>query len=53
MQAIGFVRTNSEQVPRHCTVSDVKGSLVVDGRYQKGLKDIKKGKRMVVLFHFH
>ena len=29
-QPIGFVRTTAEQVPRHWTVSDVEGSLVID-----------------------
>ena len=53
MQAIGFVQTDAEQVPRHWSVSDVKGRLVIDGRYQKGLKDIKKDQRIVVIFHLH
>ena len=53
MQPIGFVQTDAEQVPRHWSLSDVKGSLVIDGRYQKGLKDIKKNQRIVAIFHFH
>ena len=53
MQPIGFVRTDAQQVPRHWTVSDVKGSLVIDDRYQEGLRDIKKNQRIVVIFHFH
>jgi tRNA-Thr(GGU) m(6)t(6)A37 methyltransferase TsaA len=53
MQPIGFVRTDAQQVPRHWTVSDVKGSLVIDSRYQEGLRDIKKNQRIVVIFHFH
>jgi tRNA-Thr(GGU) m(6)t(6)A37 methyltransferase TsaA len=53
MQPIGLVRTDAQEVPRHWRVSDVKGSLVVDRRYQKGLENIKKGQRIVVLFYFH
>jgi tRNA-Thr(GGU) m(6)t(6)A37 methyltransferase TsaA len=53
MQPIGFVHTDAQQVPRHWSVSDVKGSLVIDGRYQEGLRDIKTDQRIVVIFHFH
>jgi len=50
---IGFVRTDIEKVPRHWTVSDVEGTIVIDGQYREGLKDIKAGQRIVVLFYFH
>ena len=50
---IGFVRTDIEKVPRHWTVSDVEGTIVIDGQYREGLKDIKAGRRIVVLFYFH
>ena len=53
MQPIGFVHTDAQHVPRHWTVSDVKGRLVIDERYQQGLKDIAKDQRIVVIFHFH
>ena len=53
MQPIGFVRTSAEQLPRHWTVSDVEGSLVIDERYLQGLRDIKAGQRIVVIFYFH
>jgi tRNA-Thr(GGU) m(6)t(6)A37 methyltransferase TsaA len=50
---IGYVQTDAAQLPRHWSVSDVKGRLVIDPQYQAGLKDIKSGERLVVLFHFH
>lgn len=50
---IGFVKTEAENVPRHWTVSDAEGSIVLDEQYKKGLKDIKAGQRIVVLFYFH
>lgn len=53
MVPIGFVHTNAKKVPRHWTVSDVEGTLVIDEQYLKGLKDIKPRQRIVVIFHFH
>jgi tRNA-Thr(GGU) m(6)t(6)A37 methyltransferase TsaA len=53
METIGVVHTDTDQVPRHWTVSDVKGTLIIDKKYQKGLKDIQPGQQIVVIFHFH
>ena len=53
MEPIGFVRTDVRKVPRHWTVSDVEGTLVMDEKYLQGLEDIKTGQRIVVIFHFH
>ena len=53
LKPIGFVQTDVEQVPRHWTVSDVEGKLVIDEAYLKGLRDIEVGQRIVVIFHFH
>jgi tRNA-Thr(GGU) m(6)t(6)A37 methyltransferase TsaA len=53
LEPIGFVRTDAEKVPRHWTVSDAEGTIVVDEQYKEGLKDIKAGERIVVLFYFH
>ena len=53
MVPIGFVHTDAKRIPRHWTVSAVEGTLVVDERYTKGLKDIKPRQRIVVIFHFH
>jgi tRNA-Thr(GGU) m(6)t(6)A37 methyltransferase TsaA len=50
---IGYVQTDAVELPRHCSVSDVEGRLVIDRQYQIGLKDIEPGQRLVVLFHFH
>jgi len=52
MEPIGVVRTKATSVPRHWTVSDVEGSLVVDDKYLEGLKDIQPGQQIVVLFYF-
>lgn len=53
LEPIGYVRTDIEKVPRHWTVSDAGGDIVVDERYRAGLKDIRAGQRIVVLFYFH
>ena len=53
MKPIGVVHTDAETIPRHWTVSDVEGTLVIDERYLEGLKDIKPRQRIVVIFHFH
>lgn len=53
LEPIGFVRTDVEKVPRHWTVSDAEGSIVIDEQYKEGLKDLKPGERIVVLFYFH
>jgi tRNA (adenine37-N6)-methyltransferase len=49
---IGFVETAETSMPRHCSVSTVEGSLVIDPQFQEGLRDIQPGQHLVVLFHF-
>ena len=53
MRPIGYVSVAAETVPRHYTVSELEGELVVDPAYEPGLRDIRPGQRLVVLFHFH
>lgn len=50
---IGFVRTSAVDIPKHWTISNVRGELVMDERLVKGLADIAVGSELVVLFHFH
>lgn len=49
---IGRVRHDVPRVPRHWSVSEVEGDLVIDPAYAAGLCDIQPGQRIVVLFHF-
>ena len=49
---IGYVRTKAREIPRHWTISRVEGELVIDPAYEKGLRDLKPGERLVVLFVF-
>ncbi len=53
LNPIGFVKTDATDLPRHWSLSDVAGTLEIDPRYTKGLRDIQPGQRIVVLFHFH
>ena len=49
---IGEVRTEASKLPRHYTVSDVTGQIVVNPAYTEGLRDILPGQKIVVLFIF-
>jgi tRNA-Thr(GGU) m(6)t(6)A37 methyltransferase TsaA len=53
MTPIGYVTTQAKDLPRHWSLSDVMGRLVIDQKYQDGIKDIKPGQQIVVLFNFH
>ncbi len=50
---IGWVRTKAREIPRHYSVSNVRGELHILPKYEKGLKDIKPGEEIYVIFHFH
>ena len=53
LKPIGTAHTEAAVIPRHWTVSEVEGTLVIDPAYAEGLADITAGQRIVVLFHFH
>jgi tRNA (adenine37-N6)-methyltransferase len=53
LRPIGIVRTDAEELPRHWSVSDVAGTLVIDEEYSEGLRGVEAGQRIVVIFHFH
>jgi len=50
---IGFARTPTEDVPRHWSISDVEGDLVIDEAYTEGLSHVVPGQKIVVIFVFH
>ena len=50
---IGTAHTDADSIPRHWTVSDVEGTLVIDSQYTEALSDITVGQQIAVLFHFH
>jgi tRNA-Thr(GGU) m(6)t(6)A37 methyltransferase TsaA len=53
MKPIGVARTSEQQIPRHWSISSVEGVLDIDPVFEPGLTDIREGRRIVVLFHFH
>ena len=53
LRPIGFVSTDAEEIPRHWSVSDVEGTLLIDEEYLEGLQDLEPGQRIVVIFNFH
>jgi tRNA (adenine37-N6)-methyltransferase len=53
MTPIGVFRTSERHIPRHWSVSNVRGEIAIDAAYQEGLRDIAAGQRIVVLFYFH
>jgi tRNA-Thr(GGU) m(6)t(6)A37 methyltransferase TsaA len=53
LEPIGYVRTEARNLPRHWSVSEVEGELVIEEEYLEGLRDIELGQRIVVIFHFH
>ena len=50
---IGFVRTEASDIPKHFSISSVRGELVLKEDYLHGLKDICVGQDLVVIFCFH
>lgn len=53
LKPIGVVRTAATTVPRHWTLSDVEGSIIIDETYSEGLRDMRKGQDIMVIFCFH
>lgn len=50
---IGFVKTEEKNIPRHWSISDAEGEIIIDEQYTEGLRDIKKGQQIIVIFNFH
>ncbi|MBC2716128.1 MAG: tRNA (N6-threonylcarbamoyladenosine(37)-N6)-methyltransferase TrmO [Desulfobacteraceae bacterium] len=53
MTPIGVFHTNEKNIPRHWSVSEVKGRIEINKIYENGLKDISVGQEIIVLFYFH
>ncbi len=53
MTPIGYVYTEAADIPRHWSLSDVTGRIVIKPAYVDGLADITSGQDIVVLFCFH
>jgi tRNA-Thr(GGU) m(6)t(6)A37 methyltransferase TsaA len=53
LSPIGAVQTACQDLPRHYSVSQEEGTLVIEPQYRLGLRDIEPGQFLVVIFHFH
>ena len=54
LEPIGFAYIKYKgKIPRHWSISDIEGTLIIDEKYLEGLKNIKEGQRIVVIFHFN
>ena len=52
MNPIGVVRTAAKTVPRHWSLSELVGRLIIKEEYVEGLADIQPGEKIMVLFCF-
>ncbi len=53
IKPIGIFHTDAKKIPRHWTLSNTEGILTIDREYTPGLRDVKAGQRIVVIFLFH
>ena len=53
LKPIGKVHTEAAEIPNSWTVSEVEGELVIEKEFIQGIRDIRPGERIVVIFHFH
>ena len=52
MKPIGYFHTDETEIPRHWSISDEAGQIEVEPQYIEGLKDIRVGQQIVVIFYF-
>lgn len=50
---IGFVKTSETIIPRHWSISQAVGEIIIKEEFSVGLRDIRPGDRILVVFHFH
>jgi len=50
---IAFIRTGAAEIPRHWSISEVEGEIVLKPEYQPGLKGLQAGDKIAVIFCFH
>ncbi len=53
MTPIGYFHTDETEIPRHWSISDEKGQIEIDPQYMAGLKHIRPGQQIAVIFYFH
>jgi len=53
IRPIGYMRHNHSEIPRHCSVSNLEAEIIINKEYLLGIRDIKSGDIINVLFYFH
>lgn len=53
MDPIGYFHTDETEIPRHWSISDEKGWIEIDPQYIEGMKHIRAGQQIAVIFYFH
>jgi len=49
---IGRMRVYAQNIPRHWSISDIEGELIINSDMIPGIRDIVPGQRLVVIFAF-
>ena len=44
---------HQSRIPKHWSIDELEGTLVIDDAYRDGLQHIRPGQRIAVLFYFH
>ncbi len=53
-QSIGMAYLKYKgNIPKHWSIADIEGTLIIDEAYRAGLQHIHAGQRIVVLFYCH
>ncbi len=52
IKPIGYIRHCHKDIPRHWSLSELEGEIVIDEDYVLGIRDIKAGNLIVILFLF-
>jgi len=53
LKPIGYIKTSETSIPRHWSVSKAVGEIIIKEEFSAGLRDIRPGERILVVFHFH
>ena len=53
LKPIGHIRTSETNIPRHWSASEAVGEIIIKEEFAAGLRDIKPGDKILVIFHFH
>jgi tRNA-Thr(GGU) m(6)t(6)A37 methyltransferase TsaA len=50
---IGYFYTDAKEIPKHFSISEEEGKIVLDKKYTEAASDILPGENLLVVFVFH